>query len=255
MLNISRNTIDLWLKQREATGSVTAKRQYRRGPQPKIADWEQFRAFAQQHGHLTQQDMAERWVERISDRTIGKALKRIGLTRKKKRMATGNGTKPSAKQTREQLQQYAPEQVVYIDEAGADNNEEYAYGWCASCERFNALKLGHRTERVNLIAGWCNREVLAPMTFKGSCHTDLVEAWVEQWLVPQLQPGQLVVIDHASFHKSAAMREFIKQAGCTLLFLPPYSPDLNKIEKFWARLKHYLRKTLNQDREFLGCRG
>lgn len=137
-----------------------------------------------------------------------------------------------------------------MDEAGADNNEDYGYGWCASCERFSAMKLGHKTERVNMIAGWRNREVLAPMTFKGSCNTDLVEAWVEQWLVPQLQPGNVVVIDNASFHKSAAIRESIEQAGCALLFLPPYSPDLNKIEKFWARLKHYLRKTLNQFENF-----
>jgi hypothetical protein len=52
--------------------------------------------------------------------------------------------------------------------------------------------------------------------------------------------------DNASFHKSTLIRQLIEQVGCTLLFLPPYSPDLNKIEKFWARLKHYLRKTVNQ---------
>lgn len=97
LFNISRNTIDLWLKQRAATGSATAKRQYQRGPQPKIADLEQFRAFAQKHGHLTQQDMAQQWSEPISDRTLGKALRRIGFTRKKRLMATGNVTKPSAK--------------------------------------------------------------------------------------------------------------------------------------------------------------
>lgn len=88
------------------------------------------------------------------------------------------------------------------------------------------------------------------MTFKGSCNTDLVEAWVEQVLVPQLHPGQVVVMDNASFHKSVMIRELIEQAGCKLLFLPSYSPDLNKIEKFWARLKHYLRKTLNQFENF-----
>jgi len=101
-----------------------------------------------------------------------------------------------------------------------------------------------------MIAGWCDREVVAPMTFKGSCNTDLVEAWVEQVLVPQLHPGQVVVMDNASFHKSVMIRELIEQAGCKLLFLPSYSPDLNKIEKFWARLKHYLRKTLNQFENF-----
>ncbi len=97
-----------------------------------------------------------------------------------------------------------------------------------------------------MIAGWCNRQVLAPMTFKGYCDSALVELWMQEFLIPQLKPGQVVVLDNASFHKSTRLRESIEQAGCKVLFLPPYSPDLNKIEKFWAQLKHYLRKTLNQ---------
>ena len=127
-----------------------------------------------------------------------------------------------------------------------DDTEDYPYGWCARQERFHALKLGHRTSRISMIAGWCKRQVLAPMTFEGYCNTAVVEVWVEQVLVPVLKPGQTVVIDNASFHKSLTLRELIEQAGCKLLFLPPYSPDLNKIEKFWARLKHYLRKTIQQ---------
>ncbi len=83
MLNISRNTLDLWLKRRQETGTVGAIRDYRRGPQPKIADLDKFREFAQQHGHLTQQDMAAQWSQPISDRTIGQALQRLGFTRKK----------------------------------------------------------------------------------------------------------------------------------------------------------------------------
>ena len=97
-----------------------------------------------------------------------------------------------------------------------------------------------------MIAGWCNRTVLAPLTFEGYCNTDLVEAWVEHVLIPVLKPGQVVVMDNASFHKSVTIQTLIEQAGCRLLFLPPYSPDFNKIEKFWTRLKHYLRKTLSQ---------
>jgi len=136
------------------------------------------------------------------------------------------------------LQTYAPKQLVYIDEAGVDDTEDYAYGWCARSERFEALKLGHRTERISMIAGWCHHQVVAPMTFKGYCDTTLVETWVEQLLVAQLKPGQVVVMDNASFHKASAIRDHIEQAGCILLFLPPSSPDLNKLEKFWARLKH-----------------
>ena len=80
--NISRNTLDLWLKLREETGSVAAKRYVQRGPEPKIKDLDAFRQFVIAHGHLTAQKMAELWPEQISDVTIGKALKRIGFTRK-----------------------------------------------------------------------------------------------------------------------------------------------------------------------------
>ena len=148
------------------------------------------------------------------------------------------------------MQAYLPEQIVYVDEAGVDDTEDYAYGWCEQSQRFYALKRGHCTRRISMIAGWCQRRILAPLTFEGYCNTVLVEAWVEQVLVPELKPGQVVVIDNASFHKSATTRALIEQAGCKLLFLPSYSPDLNKIEKFWARLKHYLRKTINQFEDF-----
>ena len=96
-LTISRNTLDLWLKRQQQTGEVGAIRWYRRGPQPKIEDLEAFRSFAQKNGHLSQQEMAQQWSEAISDRTIGKALKRIGFTRKKRLMATKNGMKRNGK--------------------------------------------------------------------------------------------------------------------------------------------------------------
>ncbi len=206
MFHISRNTLDLWLQRRAATGSIRSIRDYRRGPQPKINDLEAFRAFAQTHGHLTQQQMAQQWCEPNSDPTIGQAF--LG-----------------------QLQAYVPEQLVYIDEAGTDNTEDYSYGWCETSQRFHAVKMGHRTEGISMIAGWCNRQVLAAMTFKGYCDTAWVEAWVEQYLIPDLRPGQVVIMDNASFHKSAGIRELIEQAGCELPFLPPYSPDLEAVYK------------------------
>lgn len=141
---------------------------------------------------------------------------------------------------------YAPAQIVYVDEAGVDDTHDFPYGYCQRSERFHALKLGHRTERISMISGWCCRDIVAPMTFKGYCNTQLVEAWVEHRLVPDLKPGQVVVMDNASFHQSHHIRKRIEDAGCELLFLPPYSPDLNKIEKFWANLKHYLGKTISQ---------
>lgn len=137
-----------------------------------------------------------------------------------------------------------------MDESGADDSEDSPYGWCVRAERFYAERRGHRTCRISMIAGWCARQALAPMTFQGYCDTALVETWVERFLVPALTPGQGVVMDNARFHPSATIRELIETAGCRLLFLPTYSPDLNKIEKFWARLKRYLRQTLHDFENF-----
>lgn len=93
---------------------------------------------------------------------------------------------------------------------------------------------GNRYQRLSIIAGTCENRYIAPMYFDGYCNTNVVEAWLEQELLPVLTPGHIIVMDNASFHKSAKIKELIEEAGCELLFLPPYSPDLNPIEKHWA---------------------
>ena len=70
----------------------------------------------------------------------------------------------------------------------------------------------------------------------------MVLTWVEQVLLPQLRPGMVLVWDNASFHKSPKMKALIEAAGCRLVFLPPYSPHLNKIEQWWAVLKAKIRR-------------
>ena len=79
------------------------------------------------------------------------------------------------------------------------------------------------------------------MIFQGSCNAELFMAWVQEQLVPSLKKGQVVVMDNASFHKSLRIREVIEQAGCRLIYLPPYSPDLNLIEIFWANMKKWIK--------------
>lgn len=93
MFNISRDTIDRWLKRRKATGSVEAEQGYQRGHSHRIKDWEEFRAFAQKYADKTQAEMAQLWSGEMSERTMSRALARIGWTRKKRRMVTENGMK------------------------------------------------------------------------------------------------------------------------------------------------------------------
>lgn len=97
-----------------------------------------------------------------------------------------------------------------------------------------------------------NREPIAPLTFHGTCNTEFFNKWIEEFLITELKPGQTVIMDNVSFHKSPKTKELIEKAGCKLLYLPPYSPDLNPIEKFWANLKKWIKKQIHK---FIGLDG
>lgn len=96
MFNISRDTIDRWLNRRKTTGSVKALQGYQRGHSHRIQDWEEFHAFAQQYGDKTQAEMAQLWLGEMSERTMSRALARIGWTRKKRLMVTESEMKTNA---------------------------------------------------------------------------------------------------------------------------------------------------------------
>ena len=83
------------------------------------------------------------------------------------------------------------------------------------------------------------------MVFNGSCNTQSIEALVEQFLIKELKSGQVVIMDNASFHKSQKTKDLIESVGCRLVFLPPYSPDLNPIEKFWASMKRWVKSQIS----------
>ncbi len=153
----------------------------------------------------------------------------------------------------QQLALIEPSRRVYVDEAGMDQRDDYGYGWCEAGQRFEAIKSGRRGGRINMIAAYCERQLQAPFTVEGSCTLrsryrkgrTVFETWLETCLVPQLQPNQVVILDNATFHHGGRVAEIIAAAGCHLLYLPPYSPDFNRIEKCWAWLKSRIRKCLD----------
>ncbi|HBJ7671775.1 transposase [Legionella pneumophila serogroup 1] len=91
-----------------------------------------------------------------------------------------------------------------------------------------------------------HKKVVAPFCYSGTCDTTLFNCWLEQCLLPALGPGYTIIKDNATFHKSEKTKTLIRNAQCRLLFLPPYSPDFNPIEKFWANLKSFIRKIIGQ---------
>lgn len=100
---------------------------------------------------------------------------------------------------------------------------------------------GHR-KTTTLVAGLRRTGMVAPLVIDGPINGEWFEAYVAQVLVPTLKPGDIVVLDNLSSHKRPAAREMIEAAGATMMFLPPYSPDFNPIEKAFSKLKALLRK-------------
>jgi len=92
----------------------------------------------------------------------------------------------------------------------------------------------------------CNHNLIAPFTVEGSCNRVVFETWLSQCLIPVLQAGQVIILDNATFHKGGIIRQLIEAAGCFLVYLPPYSPDFNQIEKCWSWLKSRIRKQISQ---------
>jgi transposase len=144
----------------------------------------------------------------------------------------------------EQIAKIEADKIVYADEAGMDSRDEYAYGYNEEGERFHALKSGKRQGRVNMIAAYCEQQLMAPFTIEGACNRTVFEIWIETCLIPCLKAGQWLVIDNAAFHKGGRIEELIEQAGCKVLYLPAYSPDFNKIERCWSWLKSRIRHCL-----------
>lgn len=103
---------------------------------------------------------------------------------------------------------------------------------------------GKRFGRQSVISALRGKKFLAPMCFEGTCDTALFNVWLKQELIPSLTAGQVLILDNASFHKSEETRKLVESHGCEVLFLPPYSPDLNPIEKYWANMKTKLRELL-----------
>ena len=135
-----------------------------------------------------------------------------------------------------------PKDLVYLDESGVDDTLQRGYARSPRGQPVRGEVAGAKAHRISLIAALHESRLLAPMRFEGYCDTLVFNAWLEQVLLPRLRPGQTVVMDNASFHKSPTTRTLIESKGCTLKYLPTYSPDLNPIEPQWAILKARLRK-------------
>lgn len=144
----------------------------------------------------------------------------------------------------EKIEPIKIEDRYYIDESGMDDNETNDYAWGRKGARIHSMKNAERIKRLSIIGALNHNNFVAPFLFEGSCDRNLFEVYLEKVLIPQLSPGKVVILDNASFHKGGRIAELIEKTGCMILYLPPYSPDLNPIERCWSPIKYRMRKAL-----------
>lgn len=131
--------------------------------------------------------------------------------------------------------------MIFIDETWTKTNMTRHYGWAEVGHRLvDAVPHGH-WKTSTFIAGLRCDGLVAPCVFDGAINGEAFVAYVEQVLAPTLRRGDIVIMDRLGSHKVAGVREAIEGAGARLLYLPPYSPDLNPIEQAFAKLKALLR--------------
>jgi transposase len=144
-----------------------------------------------------------------------------------------------------------PSRFVFLDETGTATNMTRRYGRSPRGQRVvDATPHGHWLT-TTFVAGLRENGIIAPVVMDGPMRGEIFRAYVEQMLAPTLSPGDVVVLDNLAAHKVAGVEAAIRAVGATLLYLPPYSPDLNPIEQVFAKLKALLRKAAVRTKDAL----
>jgi transposase len=144
-----------------------------------------------------------------------------------------------------------PARFVFLDETGTATNMARRYGRSRSGERLVAAVPHGHWQTTTFIAGLRQDGIIAPLVLDGPMTGPAFRAYVEQFLAPALDPGDVVVLDNLAAHKVGGVRQAIAAVGASLLYLPPYSPDLNPIEPLFAKLKALLHQAAARTKDVL----
>jgi transposase len=151
----------------------------------------------------------------------------------------------------EKIRATPQEKLIFLDESGVTTSMTRLYARCLGGRRIHEATPGGHWKIMTILGAMSTRGMIATMTIEEATDTEIFLAYLEHVLCPQLRPGDVVVMDNLSSHKVTGVRESIEATGAELLYLPPYSPDLNPIEKAWSKLKQLLRSAKARTSEVL----
>jgi transposase len=141
--------------------------------------------------------------------------------------------------------------LVFVDEMGTNTSLSPLYAWAKKGQRAYCSVPRNRGPNTTLLSSMSVEGMGPSLAVEGSTNREVFETYVERVLAPTLRPGQVVVMDNLTAHKGGRVKELIEEHGCELLYLPPYSPDLNPIEEAFSKVKRIVRKAESRMREAL----
>jgi len=246
--DVAVSTVVKWCGRRRETGSAAAKPMG--GKRPYLLEGERDWLLSRlaEKPDLTLNAMLAELAGRgvvVSCDTLWRFLKREGISFKKNRVRR-RAEPPDVARRRAWWKRHQakidPARLVFIDETWAKTNMARIHGWCRRGAPLKARVPHGHWRTLTFLAALRHDGITAPCVIDGPINGASFRAYVEQFLVPMLKPGDVVVLDNLGSHKSAAIRNAIRAVGARLFYLPPYSPDLNPIEQVFAKLKTLLRK-------------
>jgi transposase len=205
---------------------------------------ERLRELVREQPDATLQELRQALGVSCSTMAIVRALKKLGLTRKKKVLHAAERDTPKNKRKRatfrRKLKGHPPGSLVFVDETSANTAMTRTYGRAPVGERVEGAVPNH-WETVTLICGVRLSGVTAPIVIHGAGDTATVETYVQDVLAPQLHPGDVVVWDNLNPHKATAAVKAVRRTGAKVIRLPPVSPDMDPIEEMFSKVKGALR--------------
>ena len=207
-------------------------------------DLEQLRELVQKQPDATLEELRQRLGVSCSLMTISRALRKLGLPRKKKIPRSQEQDRPDVQEQRQEfcakLAGVDPRRLVFVDESGANTAMTRTHGRAPVGQRVYTNTPG-RWESITMTCGLRLSGVTAPLAFRGATNTDIFEIYVQDVLVPELKPGDVVIWDNLKPHKSEEAIEAIEATGARVEPLPPWSPDLTPIEEMVSKVKGAMR--------------
>jgi transposase len=242
---VSASFVTRLLQLHRTTGSVEP-RPHGGGHPPVLTpeDLQRLRALIDDRPDATLEECRQHLGSSCSLATISRALSRLGLPRKKKVPRACEQDSPEVQEQRrefcEELAGIDPRRLVFVDECGANTAMTRNYGRAPAGQRVYADTPG-RWESITLTSGMRLSGAMAAVAFPGATNTVMFEDYVEEVLVPELRPGDVVIWDNLKPHKSEEAIEAVEEAGARVVPLPPYSPDMTPIEEMFSKVKNVVR--------------